>query len=118
MTEDVTKDFMHALAMEAMVVPLDGQVMAYFATPTALDVMPSTKVAQGGINMNLSNLCPIPSASWVPYFMDFKAPFKALKMEKLLIATLDTVEQRTRVAPLLDWLRAGCMRLGPNANDR
>jgi hypothetical protein len=79
--EDPTKDFIHALAMEAVTVPTDAQVVAYFANPAALEVIPSTTVAQGGINMDLSNLCPIPLA-WAPYFMDFKAPFEALKMGK------------------------------------
>jgi hypothetical protein len=67
--------------------------------------------------MNLSNLCPIPTA-WAPYFLDFKNPYDALKMGRLLMATLTTVADRNRAAPLLDWLRATCVRLGPNAADR
>jgi hypothetical protein len=65
--------------------------------------MPSTTVVQGGVNMNVPNLCPIP-LPWAPYFMDFKAAFKALKMGKALMATLDNVAQQTRATPLLDWL--------------
>jgi hypothetical protein len=68
--------------------------------------------------MNLSNLCPTILLVWAPYFMDFKAPFEALKMGKALIATLEDVAQRTQAAPLLDWLRVTCIRLGPNAGDR
>jgi hypothetical protein len=37
--------------------------------------------------------------------MDFKAPYKALKMRKALMAALDDVEQGTRASPLIDWLR-------------
>jgi hypothetical protein len=114
---DPTEDFMHALAMEEVIVPSDAQVTAYFTNPTALEVMPSATVAQGGVSMNLSNLCPIPLA-WAPYFLDFKAPYEALTMGKRLMATLDDVAHRTRAAPLLDWLRATCLRLGPNADDR
>jgi hypothetical protein len=95
---DPTEDFMHALAMEAVMVPSEAQVAAYFANPAALEVTPSTTVAQGGVNMNLWNLCPIPLA-WAPYFIDFKAPFKALTMGRALMATLDDVAQCTR-APL------------------
>jgi hypothetical protein len=69
------------------------------------------------MDMNLSNLCPIPLA-WVPYFLDFKTPHKALQMGRLLLATLETVAQRTRASLVLDWLCAACMQLGPNAVDR
>jgi hypothetical protein len=112
-----TEDFMHALAMEEVTVPLDAQVTTYFAKLAALEVMPNTTEAQGGVNMNLANLCPIPLA-WAPYFMNFKTPFVALNMGKALVATLDDVTQRTRASPMLDWLRATCVRLGHNADDR
>jgi hypothetical protein len=39
-------------------------------------------------------------------------------MGQALITTLDNVAHRTRAAPLLDWLWATCLRLGPNAVDR
>jgi hypothetical protein len=96
--EDLTEDFLHALAMEAVTVPSDAHVVAYFANPTALEVMPNVTVEQGGVNMNLAKLGPIPLA-WAPYFMDFKAPYKALKMRKALMAALDDVEQGTRASP-------------------
>ena len=67
--------------------------------------------------MNMVNLCPIPLA-WAPYFLDFKSPHEALAMGRLLVATLVEATERTQAAPLLDWLRATCVRLGPNAADR
>jgi hypothetical protein len=67
--------------------------------------------------MNLSNMRPIPLA-WAPYFLDFKDPHAALQMGHTLIATLGTVEHRTRAGPILDWLRATCTRLGANAADQ
>jgi hypothetical protein len=42
------------------------------------------------VNMNLSNLCPIPMA-WAPYCMDFKTPHEALQMGSILLGTLTTV---------------------------
>ncbi len=53
--------------------------------------------------------------AWVPYFLDFKAPRKALQMGKLLMGTLTSVAKQNRVAPLLDCLRATCVRMGANA---
>jgi hypothetical protein len=67
--------------------------------------------------MNLPNLCPIP-LGWAPYFMDFKTPYEALTMGKALIGTLETVAQRTRASPLLDWLRAACVWLGASIVNR
>jgi hypothetical protein len=115
--DDPAEDLVHALAMEEVIVPTDAQVDAYFLTPTAENLLPPMTVAQGGVAMNLSNMCPIPLA-WAPYFMDFKTPQEALRMGQALIATLGDVTHRTRAAPLLDWLRATCVRLGPNAVDR
>jgi hypothetical protein len=100
---DPLEDLVHALAMEDVTVPSEAQVLAYFANPAALDVMLAVTVAQGGVNMNLSNLCPIPLA-WDPYFLDFKTPYEAWKMGRALVATLGDVAQRTRAAPLEDWL--------------
>jgi hypothetical protein len=115
--EDPAEDLPHALAMEAVVVPSEIQVTTYFANPAAENLLPGAPVAQGGVAMNLANMCPIPLA-WAPYFLDFKTPHAALQMGHALIATLGTVAHRTRAAPLLDWLRATCLRLGPNAADR
>ena len=39
---DPTEDFIHVLALEAMMVPLDLQVVTYFEGPAALNLMPST----------------------------------------------------------------------------
>jgi hypothetical protein len=98
-------------------VPSDALVDAYFAGPAALDLMPNTTVPLGGVNMNLSNLCPIPRA-WLPYFLDFKTPYEALKIGRLLMGTLTLVAERNCVVPLLDWLRATCMRRGAGAVNR
>jgi hypothetical protein len=112
--EDPALDLAHGFAMEEFCVPLDALLDTYFANPAAVDLMPGTTVPLGGVNMNLQNLCPIPMA-WVPYFLDFKAPRKALQMGKLLMGTLTSVAKQNRVAPLLDWLRATCVRMGANA---
>jgi hypothetical protein len=60
--------------------------------------MPQATAAQGGVEMNLSNLIPIPLA-WAPYFMDFKSPYEALEMAQLLIASLDNVTHWTMLLP-------------------
>jgi hypothetical protein len=57
----------------------------------------------GGVDMNLSNSCPIPLA-WTPYFMDFRAPTEAVHMARLLVASLEDVTHRMQAAPLLDWM--------------
>jgi hypothetical protein len=107
----------HSLIMEEVVVPTAALVDGYFATATATHLMPQVTTAQGGVEMNLSNLCPIPLA-WAPYFMDFKEPYAALEMARMLMASLDSAAHRTLAAPLLDWMRAACTHLGPNAADR
>jgi hypothetical protein len=61
--------------------------------------------------MNLTNLCPIPLA-WTPYSLDFKALYAALVLVRELVATMTDAGDRTRAGPLLDWLRAACVRLG------
>jgi hypothetical protein len=114
---DPLEDLAHGLALEAVRVPPDALVDAYFASPVAENLMPSPTVAQGAVPMNLANLCPIPLA-WAPYFMDSKTPYEALEMGRGLLATLGSVADRTRAAPMLDWLRAACVRLGPNVDDR
>jgi hypothetical protein len=106
----------HALSMEAVTVPSDGLVDGYFATATATHLMPHLTIVQGGVEMNLSNFCPLPLA-WVPYFMDFKSPHKALQMGRILVASLEDASHRARAAPLLEWMRAACTRLGPNVVD-
>jgi hypothetical protein len=104
----------HGLTMEEVCVPSAALVDAYFAGPTAVDLMPGTTEPLGGVNMNLSNLCPIPMA-WVPYFLDFKTPHEALQMGRVLMGMLTSVAKRNCVAPLLDWLRGSCVRMGVNA---
>jgi hypothetical protein len=114
---DLTENLTHALTMEEVTVPPDALVDSYFATPTATHLMPPVSMAQGGVKMNLSNFCPIPLA-WAPYFLDSKKPVEALNMGRLLVASLTEVDHRARASPLLDWIRAACTRLGPNAVDR
>jgi hypothetical protein len=92
-------------------------VEAYFTSDTATHLMPAVTPAQGGVAMNLSNFCPLPLA-WAPYFIDFKTPYEALEMARRLVASLDNATHRTQADPLLDWMRAACTRLGPNAVDR
>jgi hypothetical protein len=115
--DNPAEDLAHGFAMEDVLVPLYPEAMTYFSLLTAGDLLHGTTVAQGGVDMNLSNLCPIPIA-WAPYFLDFKAPYEALQMGKALLATLETVAQWMRAMPLLGWLRATCVWLGPNAMDR
>jgi hypothetical protein len=117
LVDDPTEDLAHGLTLEQVCVPPDAMVDAYFAGPAAVDLMPSTSTAAGGVDMNLSNLCPIPTA-WAPYFLDFKTPWEALQMGRVLLGTLPTVADRNRAGPMLDWLRATCVILGPNAADR
>jgi hypothetical protein len=53
--------------------------------------------------------------------MDFKMQFKALKMGWALLVTLTNSADITisiGVSPLLDWLRAACVRFGPTATKR
>jgi hypothetical protein len=109
-----TENFAYALRMESVIVPSDAILDAYYALPTAEMLLTRPTVAQGGTNMNLSNFCPIPLAR-APYFLDFKSPYKALRMGRELVATMADVGDRTRAGPLLDWLRASCVRLGANA---
>ncbi len=99
--EDPAEDLAYGFALENVLVPSDPEVIAYFALPTAGGLLPGLMVAQEGVDMNLSNLCPIPIA-WAPYFINFKAPFEALQMGKALLATLETVTQWMRAMPLLD----------------
>jgi hypothetical protein len=70
---DPTESLAHALAMESVTVSSDALVDTYFANPRAKNLMPGATVAQGGVEMNLANVCPVPPA-WPPYFMDFKTP--------------------------------------------
>jgi hypothetical protein len=79
--------------------------------------MPATMVPLGGVDMNLLNLCPIPLA-WAPYFMDFKTPHEALQMGSVLLGTLTTVANQNWATPLIDWLRAACVRKGAAAETR
>jgi hypothetical protein len=94
--EDPDEDLVHGLAMEEVCIPSDAIVDAYFAGPAAAELMPATTVPLGGVEMNLSNLCPIPLA-WAPYFLDFKTPHEALQMRRVLLGTLTTVADRNRL---------------------
>jgi hypothetical protein len=114
---DPAENLTHALLMEEVTVPPDAWLDGYFATPTATHLIPQVTTAQGGVEMNLSNFCPLPLA-WAPYFLDFKEPYEALKLGRLLVASLDDPTHRAHASPLLDWMRAACTRLGPNAADR
>jgi hypothetical protein len=115
--KDPAEDLAHALTLEEVTVPWDMLVDAYFATPTATYLMPQATLNQGRVDMNLSNLFPIPLV-WTPYFMDFKEPYEALMMVRTLVASfLDDAAQRTLASPLLDWICAACTRLGPNPVD-
>jgi hypothetical protein len=108
LVDNPSKDLGHGLAMEEVCVPSNALVDAYFAGPATVDLMPATTVPLGGVDMNLSNLCPIPLA-WAPYFMDFKTPHEALQMERVLMGRLIAVADRNWAAPLMDWLRAACV---------
>jgi hypothetical protein len=114
---EATADLVHALEMEEVIVPSDAQVDAYFNVRTAENLMPAVTVANGGTIMRLCNFCPIVLA-WAPYFLDTKRPYEALQMGRELVASLPEAAERTRAAPMLDWLRAACTRLGPAAGDR
>jgi hypothetical protein len=105
LVDNPTKDLLsHGLfTMEEVCILSDVLVDAYFAGPAALDLMPPAPVPQGGVNMNLANLCPIPIA-WAPYFLDFKTSWDALQMGRILMGTLTTVADQNQTAPLLDWL--------------
>jgi hypothetical protein len=109
---DPEEGFAHALAMENVVVPSNEMVETHFASPTAGTLMPQPQVAQGAVAMNMACFCPIPIA-WAPYFLDFKSPHEALQMGRSLVATMGEVGDRNRATPMLDWLRAACVIMGP-----
>jgi hypothetical protein len=92
---DPAENFEHAMRMEGVTVPSDAMVDAYFAQPTAEELLvPQPTMAQGAVNMNLANFCPIPLAR-APYFMDFKAPYQALVTgRELLVATMANAGDR------------------------
>jgi hypothetical protein len=93
-----TEDFPHALGMEAVTVPSDAMIDAYFELPTAGTLLPQPTVDQGATNMNLANFCPLPLA-WAPYFLDFKSPYEALRTGRELMATMANVGDRNRAGP-------------------
>jgi hypothetical protein len=112
------EDLVHGLTMEAVIVPSDNLVDAFYASPTAGHLMPQPTEAQGGTAMNLTNLCPLPLA-WTPYFLDSKSPYEALKMGRSLVVTMTEPNDRALASPFLDWLRGACVWLGTgNANRR
>jgi hypothetical protein len=98
-------------------VPPNALVDAYFALQIARNLLLQPTAAQGMLTMYLSNLCPI-ALAWATYFMDFKTPYEALEMRRKLVATLANAADQTRASPILDWLRAACVHLGPNAANR
>jgi hypothetical protein len=100
------------LAMKNVAVPSNDMVEAYFALPTAGTLMPQPAILQGAVDMNMACFCPIPIA-WAPYFLDFKPPHEALQMGRSLVATMGDVVDRDRAGPMLDWLRAACVYMGP-----
>jgi hypothetical protein len=100
---DPAENLAHALTMEEVTVPPDAALGSYFTTPTATYLIPQVTTAQGGVEMNLSNFCPIPLA-WAPYFLDFKEPYEALQVGHLLVASLNDATQRARASPMLDWM--------------
>jgi hypothetical protein len=105
--------------MEGLMVPTDILVDGYFMTVMVTQLTSHVTTAQGGVEMNLSNFCPIPLA-WAPYFLHFKPPYKALEILRVVVASLDDVTHPTQVlAPLLDCgCRAACTQLGVNTMDR
>jgi hypothetical protein len=83
--------------------------------------MPQPRMLQGVVDTNLGKFCCPVAPAWAPYFMDFKMQFKALKMGWALLVTLTNSADITisiGVSPLLDWLRAACVRFGPTATKR
>jgi hypothetical protein len=116
---DPNGDLTHAgLAMEPIRGGSDLLVDKYFSLQVADNLMPQSMVAQGVVNMNLPSICPVPLPSWAPYLMDSKIPHQALEICLELFATMTNVADITRATPMSDWLRAPCVRLGPNAMDR
>jgi hypothetical protein len=84
---DPTENFAHALKLEGVTVPTDVMVDAYFSLPTAENLVAQPTVAQGTLDMNLANFCPIPLA-WAPYFLGNKSPYEALITVRKLVATM------------------------------
>jgi hypothetical protein len=115
--DDPTENLTHALVLESVIVPTKAQVDANFAAPTAGNLMTAVTVLTGVVEMRLACLCPIPHA-WAPYFLKPLSPTDALTMGRQLIATLIEPAARASLEPLTDWLRAACVRFGPNQNDR
>jgi len=115
--DDPVHDLLHGLMLEEVRVQPAASVEAYFANPIALELMPKVAAMNGGVNSNLSCLCPLPLA-WAPYFMDFKTPAQAYAMGQVLVATLANAAERTQVDPFLDWLKASTQRMGAGAADR
>jgi hypothetical protein len=81
---DLAENLMHTLSMEEVTMSTDVLVEQYFATPIVIHLTPPVIIAQGGVEMNLSNFCPLPLV-WAPYFLDFKPPYEVLEMAKILM---------------------------------
>lgn len=113
----VDENLAHAFTLEHVVAPTNAAVQAYFQTPLATNLMNPVTAANGGVDLNLTCLCPIPVA-WAPYFLDFKHPYAALQTGEALVATLPTAAQRARADPMLDWLRTSTRRYGNGPAER
>jgi hypothetical protein len=116
--QDPDEDLVHVLLVEEVRVPLNALVEAYFSLPVTENLMAPLTVAAGAVNINLACLCPIPPLSWAPSFMDHNTPYQALLMGRELVARLTDGDNRTRAAPMLDWLRASCTILGATHKNR
>ena len=105
-----------AFALYELAVPTENELTAYFTSAAAGNLM-NPIVPTAANTTRLAKLCPIPHA-WAPYFLDSESPFEAWKIGTRLVATLDTPDERDRVLPLLNWLRAACVKRGLAAGDR
>jgi hypothetical protein len=115
-SEGADRNLSSSFALEVKAVPTDDEVMAYFTSVAAGNLMAPIALTAGNSTC-LARLCPIPLA-WAAYFLDSKSPFEAWQMGQSLIATLDTPDDRDRVSPLASWLQAACVKQGLAATDR
>jgi hypothetical protein len=105
-----------AFALREIAVPTELELQNYFTSAAAGNLM-NPIAATAANTTRLSRLCPIPHA-WATYFLDSKSPFEAWSTGTSLVATLGTADQRDRALPLLNWLRATCVKQGLAAGDR
>jgi hypothetical protein len=109
--KDPAEDLAHALTVEEVTVPTDVLVDGYFSTLMATYIMPHVTHAQDGVEMNLSNLCPIPLA-WAPYFYGFQGTIQGPWNSQSIGNIIGNATHWTLAAPLLH------ARLGANAADQ